>query len=199
MRVWVTSGVTHLFQLSSELPAYLHFTAAYKDCSTIQQWLQSLPREELVQGPSTELLLSPSERRDMAEAYIKTLSSFSTYPSHRLSDRSLVACDALMSPASPLPYQPRSITFTMASASRSLVGSLSSLGLSVSILHGEVYALLSRFLLSASSPSRVSIFSDHLPSVCCITSTLTVPSSLCPSFASSPARIVSVASLSCGC
>ena len=55
-------------------------------------------------------------------------------------------------------------------------------------MHGEVYALISSFLLSTSSSSPVSIFSDHLPSVCCITSAPTVPSSLCPSFASSSAR-----------
>ena len=43
------------------------------------------------------------------------------------------------------------------------------LGLKASILHGEVYALISTFLLSASSSSPVSIYSDHLPSVRCVT------------------------------
>jgi len=72
-------------------------------------------------------------------------------------------------------------------ASSSLVGSLSSLGLNASILHGEVYALILSFLLSMSSSSPISIFSDHLPSVRYIASAPAVPSSLYPSFASSPA------------
>ena len=160
----------------------------YKDWPSIHQWLQSLPWEELVQGPSSELLLSPSAWRATAEAYLKTLSSLSTYPSHRLSDASIVVCDASMLPASPFPHQPCSVTFATVTASSSLVGSLSSLGLNTSILHGEVYALIASFLLSASSSSPVSIFSDHLPSVCCIASAPPVPSSLCPSFGSSPAR-----------
>ena len=46
--VWTTSGVTRLFEISSELPAYLRFTAAYKDWPTVQQWLRSLPWEKLV-------------------------------------------------------------------------------------------------------------------------------------------------------
>ena len=70
----------------------------------------------------------------------------------------------------------------------SLVGSLSSLGLSASILHGEVYALILAVLQSASSSSAVSVYSDHHPSVCCVVSFPDAPSSLRSSFTSSPAR-----------
>ena len=127
----------------------------------------------------------------MAEAYLETLSSLSTYPSHRLSMVRLwlvAACGASMWPASSFLHQPRSLTFATVTTSSSLVGSLSSLGLNASILHGEVYALVSIFLLSVSSSSPMSIFSDHLPSVCCISSTPTVPSSLRSSLTFSPAR-----------
>jgi len=79
---WITSSVHHFFQISSELPAYLRFTAAYKDWPSVHQWLQSLPWGKLVQGPSPELLLSPSAWHATAEAYLTTLSSLSTYPSH---------------------------------------------------------------------------------------------------------------------
>ena len=65
-------------------------------------------------------------------------------------------------PALPLPCQPCTVTFTSVTASSSLVGSLSSSGFSVSILHGEAYALISVVLLYASSSSPVTVYSDHL-------------------------------------
>ena len=65
-------------------------------------------------------------------------------------------------PALPLLCQPRTITFTSVMVSSSLVGSLSSLKFSASILHGEAYALISVVLLSTSSSSPITVYSDHL-------------------------------------
>ena len=99
---------------------------------------------------------------------------------------SLAACDASMLLAPPSPHQPRSVTFATVTSSF-LVGSLSSFGNGAFILHGEVYGLISAFLLSAFLTSPVSVYSDHLSSVRNMTSVISrTPSSLRPSFASFP-------------
>jgi len=183
------SGLSPSFQLSQNLPAHLRFTAAFREWPVLRRWLTTLPWNKLVQGPSSDLLLSPSIRRSSAEAYLHALSSTSSYPAHHLPNTSLAACDASMLPASPLPHQMRSVTFATVTATSSLVGSLSSLGRSTSILHGEVYGLITACLLSADSSTPVSIYSDHLSSVRNISSAIShSPSSLRPSFAFSPAR-----------
>lgn len=184
-----TLGLSPSFQISPNLPAYLRSTAAFKDWPVVQNWLKTLPWAKLVQGPSSDLLLPPSVRRTTAENYLRALSSTSPYSAHRLPVTSLAACDASMLPASPLSHQPRSVTFATVTSSSSLVGSLSSLGRSASVLHGEVHGLITAFLLSAVPSSPVSIYSDHLPSVHRITSVISSSlSSLHPSFAFSPAR-----------
>ena len=66
----------------------------------------------------------------LCQASAPTRSNF-----HRLANASIVACDAYMLPASPFPHQPRSVTFATVTASTSLVGSVSFLGLNASILH----------------------------------------------------------------
>jgi len=180
---WVTStpGFPPTFQISPNLPAYLRFTAAFVDWPVLHCWLVSLPWTKLVQGPSSDLLLSPSLRRTNAEAYLHALSSTSPYPAHHLTSTSLAACDASMLPASPLFHHARSVTFVAVTASFSLVGSLSSFGCSASILHGEVYGLIAACLLSTASSTSVSIYSDHLSSICSISNALShSPSSLQP-------------------
>ncbi|GBE80306.1 hypothetical protein SCP_0300210 [Sparassis crispa] len=172
----------------------LRFTAAASDWPAVSGWLQSLSLPYLVAGQGSSGAVSRSTRdsngstgdlsvtrdwtlalprdlrRTLAEQVILTLLHSSHLPLFP-STSPTCASDGSMTPAAALFRQFRSVTFAVSTPTASLACSLSSFGLSASILHAEVYGIVVSSLSACSAPSPsppsslLPLYTDHLNSV----------------------------------
>lgn len=138
--------------------------------TALSTWLRNLSLSHITYGLDSSLAIPRHLRQHEAEHHILSLIQASPLPSFISPTVPILASDASMIPPSVSLHQSRSVTLAVSSTFGSITASLQSLRRSASILHGEVYGLITAVVLLRSQASRClphslpPIITDHLNS-----------------------------------